>query len=240
MQIKSTSHPLVKELCLLRKSSKTRKELQSLLIEGKKLVYEVCAAGSEYTLFTTDIETLPKNIDMNKVIEISEAVCQKISNTKSPEGVFAKIPMPKERSLAGLSRILVLDGVSDPGNLGSLFRSALAFGFEGILLLVNCCDPWNDKALRASRGSSFHLPFQHGTLNELNLPLFGADIEGTAFKKISSPEKYALVLGNEGQGLSEEVKKECQLITIPMCKGVESLNVAAAGAILMNYFQEMQ
>ena len=239
MLIKSTTHPLVKELCQLQKSSKARKELQSLLIEGKKLAYEVCMAGGEYALFTTDPKSVPHDINPEKVIEISDAVCQKISGTRSPEGVFAKIPMPKKRSLVGLSKVLVLDGVSDPGNLGSLFRSALAFGFEGVLLLANCCDPWNDKALRASRGAALSLPFQHGAIEELDLPLFGADIGGTSVREISPPKKFALVLGNEGQGLSKDVKKSCELITIPMCKEVESLNVSAAGAILMHHFQEV-
>ena len=153
-------------------------------------------------------------------------VFRKITGQPSPEGVVAEFPLPKPSSLKGLDYVLVLDRVMDPGNMGMLLRSALALGFEGVLFLEGCVDPFNEKALAAARGALFRLPYCFGTLDDIDAPLLVADLEGAplAFQK-----RCALVLGNEAQGSQIEAPK----VSIPHKGEMESLNVAAAGSILM-------
>lgn len=227
--ITSLQNPLVKHLVKLRKNSDYRFDTESILVEGKKLVSE---CSGIITLISTDSLTPGATI-------VSPEVFAKISGMKSPEGVAAEVKMPKAAEWKKLERLLVLDGISDPGNLGTLFRTALALGWQGVFLLNNCCDVYNDKALTAARGASLRLPFRKGSWDELNqllqqfkLTPFVADLEGESVDKIKSMESVVLILGNEAHGPSEETLKRCKPITIPI-NGIESLNVAIAGGILM-------
>lgn len=142
-----------------------------------------------------------------------------------------------------LRRLLVLEGIQDPGNLGTLLRTATALGWDGAFLLPGCCDPFNDKALRASRGASFRLPWATGTWGDLervvatrSLVCIAAEPDDRSGAK-DLPESLAsavcLVLGAEGQGLSHEALSRCVPVAIPMPGQMESLNVAIAGSILM-------
>lgn len=158
-------------------------------------------------------------------------------------------------------RILVLDAIQDPGNLGTLLRTAAAFAWEGVFLLHGCCDPFNDKALRASRGAGFRVPIGVGEWEHVRefavaneLKLYAGDPQpqpevGSAngssttanrdkddeleFPFVDDGQGLCLVLGSEGQGLSDRVMKDCVPIGIPMPGNFESLNVAVAGGILM-------
>jgi TrmH family RNA methyltransferase len=133
----------------------------------------------------------------------------------------------------------VLDGISDPGNLGNLLRTALALGWEGVYLTENTCDPFHEKALRAAKGATFCLALQEGTWEEFlsiskNYHTFLADMNGSPLqdKPLASPP-IALILSKESCGARMEAKKRFQTISIPMQKAMESLNVASAGAILL-------
>ncbi|PKI61452.1 hypothetical protein CRG98_018135 [Punica granatum] len=130
------------------------------------------------------------------------------------------------RWFPSLHRILVLDGIQDPGNLGTLLRSAVAFNWGGVFLLPGCCDPFNDKALRASRGASFQLPIVSGYWTHL-----------VSLKIEFGMRPLCLVLGSEGRGLSEKSESECELVSIPMTGKFESLNVSVAGGIFMFVLQ---
>lgn len=171
---------------------------------------------------------------------VSEALIKKITQLPSPEGIVAEFPLPKPSSLANKRRLLCVDRLADPGNLGTLLRSALAFGFEGIFLIEPSVDLFNDKTIRASRGACFLLPFCYGSVHELKAlidenaltPLI-ADLEGENFEKVGPLSAPLLILGNESHGPSEEVKNLGKKITIPLSTTVESLNVAIAGSILL-------
>uniref|UniRef100_A0A7C8ZPQ8 tRNA/rRNA methyltransferase SpoU type domain-containing protein n=1 Tax=Opuntia streptacantha TaxID=393608 RepID=A0A7C8ZPQ8_OPUST len=150
-----------------------------------------------------------------------------------------------------LHRILVLEGIQDPGNLGTLLRSALAFKWDGVFLLPGCCDPFNEKALRASRGAPFQLPIVSGNWTQLEalrdeakLKLLAGHPESSKktlpVSKLSqdlanslADTPLCLVLGTEGGGLSQKAKELSQLVSIPMSENFESLNVAVAGGIFM-------
>jgi len=210
MEITSLDNPLVKHFVKLRTQRSYREENNSLLVTSKKLVEELRCHST------------PKRI----LDEASEAVFKKITGQPSPEGIAAEFSMPPPSSLMGLDYVLVLDRVMDPGNMGMLLRSALALGFEGVLFLEGCCDPFNEKALSAARGALFHLPYRFGTLEDIDAPLLVADLEG---EPPSFQKRCALVLGNEAQGSDISAAK----VTIPHKGAMESLNVAAAGSILM-------
>lgn len=233
MALSSETNPYIKHLCKLVKDPHYRKLKQKVLIEGKQMIDELLPLLKGGTLLYTTLPpfVIPSSFEK---IEISKKISKKLSSLNEQE-LFLEVDLPKNPLPKTCQRLLVLDGVSDPGNLGTLLRTCLALGWEGVYFLPGCSDPFNDKALRASKGALFQLPFAQGTFEELealNFDLYGADLEGDLPETIISG-KMALILGNEGQGLSEKSKARCKKITLPMHPGVESLNVAAAGAILM-------
>lgn len=227
--ITSLQNPLVKHWVKLRKDGDYRHEMQTLLIEGKKQVAE---ANEIVALITTD-PSIP-----NATL-VSEEVFAKISGMKAPEGIAAEVKMPQAGLWTKLDRLLILDAISDPGNLGTLFRTALALGWDGIYLLPNCCDPFNDKALTSARGATLKIPFRQGGWEELevilkdyNITAFVADLEGVSLNAFNPPANIGLVLGNEAHGPTKDTLKRCIALTIPI-QSIESLNVAIAGGIMM-------
>jgi TrmH family RNA methyltransferase len=154
---------------------------------------------------------------------------------------LADLPLPEN-----LSRVLILDRVADPGNLGTLLRTALALGWDAALWIEGSADPHNPKAVRASRGAHFKLPIQKTSwkdvselLKKHSMVAYGADVEGISPESIKTSTNILLVLGNEGQGLSKEARSLCHLVSIAMKHDVESLNVAQAGAILMYVLKDL-
>ncbi|MDF2550408.1 MAG: hypothetical protein K0S07_1475 [Chlamydiales bacterium] len=233
--ITSLTHPLVKHLVRLKNDKKYRLSEQLVLLEGKKVIEEVAAKIAPKLLLTTN----PHLTSTATTYLVTPGILEKISNCQQPEDTLAVFPLPHfgERPLSGKKWLLALDRVRDPGNLGTLMRSALAFGWQGIFLLDGCCDPYNDKALRAARGASFFLPTQQGSFSDLQalaseekLPLLVADLDGSAPKE--QEEGLILLLGNESSGPIEEAKSTYSTVTIPM-GDIDSLNVAVAGSILM-------
>lgn len=177
--------------------------------------------------------------------EAGDALLRDLADTATPQGVLVVAETPRVELAAvrpgGASVVLVLDGVQDPGNLGTLARSAAAFGCDALACLPGTVDPWNPKSVRASAGALFRLPVVQTPLAELDewlarhgYLLAAADTGARAIASEPLPQRVALVLGNEGAGLSAEVAGRCERrISIPMKGGTESLNVAVAGAILL-------
>ena len=240
-EIKSLQHPSVKHLVKLRKEKGYRTDCQSLLIEGKKMVFE-CPIPLK-TLIIRGGTPIPEPLKAETILLVTQEILEKISGTKTPEPYLAEILFPTSSSLKGKTKLLALDGVSDPGNVGTLIRTALAFGFEGVFLTSGSADPFNDKALRASKGAALHLLIQMGTEEELltlidenQLTPYVTDSKGKMVPTFTSP--LILILGSEAHGPSATLKNRGTLISIPMNDQTESLNVAVAGGILMNKIQE--
>lgn len=238
-QVTSLQHPIVKHLVKLRKNSDYRHEHKSVLVEGIKFVNEICRTISPKTLLACDESLIPKKLKADSVIIVPEDILKKISGLLAPEGVLAEVPMPEMDKMSKKKYILALDGISDPGNMGTIIRTALALGWEGAYILEDSCDPFNEKALRAAKGATFRLPLALGDwsrlqeiIKENQLTPLAADLHG---EQISSQKSSGvlLVLSNEAHGLSETAKRICKRITIPMPGEMESLNVAVAGGILM-------
>jgi TrmH family RNA methyltransferase len=210
------------------------------LIVGENLVKELPLL----TIYA--VNSVPKGLKAEKSYLVTEAIMKKITGLEHPEGIAAEVKMPLEASFENIHRLLVLDGVSDPGNMGTLIRTALALGWEGAYIIENSCDPFNDKALRAAKGATFRLPLCFGNWDDLTqlisknkMTPFAADMDGIDIKKVNKSQRIALVLGNEARGISQEAEKLSTKVAIPMSGEMESLNVAIAGGILM-YCLEIQ
>jgi TrmH family RNA methyltransferase len=179
---------------------------------------------------------------------VSEAELASAADTESPQGVLAIGDVP-DRSLDALAprdgaRLVVLDGLQDPGNVGTILRTAAAFGFGGLVALPGTVDLWNAKVVRSAMGALFHMPTATADLESFgtflaryDVPLWAADAHGAPLDVASRPvpPRLALALGNEGAGLSPALRARADhLVAIPIASGVESLNVAVAAGILLH------
>lgn len=236
--ITSTTNNTIKMLIKL-KQKKYRDEWGYYLIEGEHLVIEALKAKQVECLIST------KPIDSNlPVILVSEEVMAKLAFTKSPQTIMAKCIINKNKDLIDGKRYLILDDLQDPGNIGTLIRTALAFSIDQVILSNKCVDLYNDKLLRSMQGANFHINCIYSDLNEL-IPLLkdrGVSIIGSALengvdiKTIKICEKMAYVVGNEGNGMNKEILAKCDQIGYIPIKTIESLNVAIAGSIMMYHF----
>ncbi|KAL0291180.1 UNVERIFIED_CONTAM: putative tRNA/rRNA methyltransferase YsgA [Sesamum angustifolium] len=251
--ITSTSNPFVKHCVKLRQSSSYRHFHGLVLVVGTTPIREIYNFHKAWSnrpiiecLFVLDNCRMPEEIDDKavRVVHVNLEVIRKISGVQSVDSV----------EVIAL-RILVLDGIQDPGNLGTLVRSATAFRWDGIFLLPGCCDPFNDKALRACRGACFQIPIISGnwrhieTLRqEFQLKMFAGHPAMTDdpnpvlrlskdFADSVADSPLCLVLGSEGAGLSDFSRNGCELVTIPMAGEFESLNVSVAGGIFLYMLQ---
>jgi TrmH family RNA methyltransferase len=235
--IASVHNPLVKHLVKLRESRKYRKEQLSVVISGCKLVKEIASDLKPKRVF---VESLADSLPGTENIQVTGQVLKKITGLISPEPIAAEFPLPLPTDLTQTFPLLVLDSIRDPGNLGTLARTALALGWQGIFFLPSCTDPFSDKVLRASRGALFRLPWQEGTWEELahlkkcaKLNAYIADVQGEALETCIPSMRTILLLSNEAKGIARPSDNFGTKITIPMKGAMESLNVAVAGAILM-------
>jgi TrmH family RNA methyltransferase len=240
--ITSLQHPLVKKLVRLRESRAARKEAGTLLIVGRTIVQEVARSFNIKTL----ISTTPLQLPAETLELASEEVLQKIIGHKTDDLVAAEVVVPAPHDLKHCPLVALLDGIADPGNVGTIFRTALALGWDGIFVIQGSADPYNDKALRASRGAPLRLPWREGSWSEaevlLEMPkrhVVIADTKGTALSQMSFSSPLLLVLGHETRGPSEQALSLGKPITIPMQKTMESLNVASAASILLYHIHEV-
>ena len=226
--ISSLTNKRVKELCLL-KTSKGRKSSGQFIVEGRHLVNEAKALGILLEVYTTD-SSLEGEL-------VSKEVMKKLCNTDSVVnqiGVCKKIVSNKIDD-----RVLILDGVQDPGNLGALMRSAKPFDFNTIFLGNGTVDPYNDKVIRSSQGAIFKLSILEGDVVDFIKSLNGYEIystnvvNGINVCEIKKAQKCALILGNEGNGVSDRVNSLGLKNLYIKISNTESLNVAVAGSILM-------
>lgn len=236
--ITSTNNNTIKTLIKL-KQKKYRNQFGYYLIEGEHLVNEALKANQVECIITT--KPLKSNLE---VIEVSEEVMAKLAFTKSPSNIMAKCKIDSNNELMMKKRYLILDDLQDPGNIGTLIRSALAFGIDQVILSKNCVDLYNDKLLRAMQGANFHISCIYGDLTEIidKLQANGVVVVGSALENgqdislIEKTEKMAFIVGNEGNGMNQNILDKCDYIGYIPIQTIESLNVAIAGSILMYHF----
>lgn len=223
------------------KDRKGRRESGCFLVEGRKMVEEALASAFDVeTVLVQEGMELPDGLTM-PVYELPAHVLAAVCDTKTPQGIAAVVRM-KEQSALG-KHIVVLDGVQDPGNVGTIIRTADAAGLDGVLLSTQCADVFSPKVLRATMGSIFRmnlrttddLPGELTKLREKGYSILSSQLDGTPFyEREKVAEQFALIIGNEGNGVSEQVQQTAtHRVRLPMRGGAESLNAAIAAAIMM-------
>jgi TrmH family RNA methyltransferase len=231
--IASLQHPQVIYWMQLRKERSQRIENTSLLISGEKLVRELSLQAPLRCLMT--LSDMPE-IPAKERYLVNRAILKKITGVENPDGYAAEIPLPPPSDLSNAKFLLILDQIADPGNLGTLLRTAHALRWEGVVATPGTVDLFNDKALRSAKGATFRLPYAIVPAEELiswKTSLYVADIKGQPISSTLFHSPRALVLSNEARGPSSWNQSVGQKIHIPMRKSAESLNVASAGAILL-------
>ncbi len=219
--ISSKQNPLVKRI-----REAIREHADEIVIEGPKAVADAIASG------WTPLHVLER--DVHVTAEVFDA----LSETRTSQGVIGLFERPRASAADILARrdtiAVALDGVQDPGNVGTIVRLAAAFDAAGVLLLPGSADPFGPKAIRSSAGAILHVPVAGITVAELlgaGVPLVATAMAGQV---IDPPAHNAvLVFGNEGAGVSQELLGRSTLLAIPMTSRVESLNVASSAAILL-------
>ncbi len=227
-KITSLQHSLVKHWVELRLERAHREKVGRVLICGEKMVEELP--------IEVLISVVPSDLPAKEKYLVSEAILKKITGLSQPDGFAAEIPLPEPQDLSDKQYLLILDQIADPGNLGSLLRTALALQWEGVIATPGTVDFFNDKALRAGKGAHFHLPFARLTMEEisrLRVHFYLADLKGEPLPGASFQAPLALILSSEAHGPGTWPSHLARKITIPMNKKVESLNVATSGAILL-------
>lgn len=240
--ISSLQHPIVKHLYKLKNDRDYRREFGYLVMTGDRVIHELNKYFKIKTLLIKKgTESQYQNLAASSIYSVTEEILKKIAGTIAPQNVLAEIKMPSLHSQIKYEPLLILDGVSDPGNTGTLLRSALAFDFKQVAFMPHSCDPYNEKALRSARGATFFLDLIEmnqdkiiDQLKELNLPLYRADINGQYLDQLAlSTQPCALILGHESHGVSNTFCKNSKTMTIRMNTLVDSLNVGVAGSVLM-------
>ncbi|RHS93305.1 TrmH family RNA methyltransferase [Erysipelatoclostridium sp. AM42-17] len=235
--ITSVNNKIIKDLMKL-KQKKYRQDYY--LVESKHLVDEAIKKGVADLI----ISTKPVETDMDS-IEVSKEVMEKLAFTKTPQSIMARCKKIENDEMIEGSRYLILDSLQDPGNVGTLIRTALAFGIDQVILSHQSVDIYNDKVLRSMQGAHFHLSCIYRDLKEI-IPLLqekGVTVVGSALENgkdihlLEKKEKMAFVLGNEGNGMSQEIIDICDVIGYIPIDTIESLNVAIAGSIMMYHFK---
>jgi TrmH family RNA methyltransferase len=223
------------------KDRKGRRESGCFLVEGRKMVEEALASAFDVeAVLVQEGVSFPDGLTM-PVYELPAHVLAAVCDTKTPQGIAAVVRM-KEQSALG-KHIVVLDGVQDPGNVGTIIRTADAAGLDGVLLSNQCADVFSPKVLRATMGSIFRmnlrttddLPGELTKLREKGYSILSSQLDGTPFyEREKVAERFALIIGNEGNGVSEQVQQTAtHQVRLPMRGGAESLNAAIAAAIMM-------
>lgn len=242
-EIQSLQNNIIKETLKL-KEKKMRNIANKFIVEGYHLVNEAYHHGLLRAIFSTKIEDL--NIyNVKDCYLVNDAIIKKLSSTINPQGIIGVVQKPSysEIDLTKDSlKLVLLDDINDPGNLGSIVRTSAALGYDGIYMSNETVDIFNEKALRATQGAIFKIPCFYLDLKEIVLKLkqnkivcLGTTLDSSIYlDEVQEIKKYAVTFGNEARGMKEELKQLMnQNIKIKMNNEVESLNVLAASSIIM-------
>ncbi|MBM7644770.1 TrmH family RNA methyltransferase [Scopulibacillus daqui] len=229
---------------------KWRDEYGLYLIEGLHLLEEALKVPSRVQAVIYDEHFQKENVNITAEVEeysVPHQLFQELSQTESPQGVIAVCKMPDQRvDITERGRYLLLDSIQDPGNLGTIIRTADACGLDGIFLGKGCADLYNEKTLRAAQGSHFHLPSAAVDLTDVikqmkekSIQVYGTALNGQELSYTPrAVQAFALLMGNEGNGVSEDLLSLTDVnVKIPIYGNAESLNVAVASGILMYWLR---
>ena len=246
-KITSAKNPRVQRLRDL-KSARVRREEKRILVEGEVMIREALSCGLRLEDAAADegCAAFARELEARglPVVQVNRSLLESICETRTPQGVCAAFEAPRPLAVAELpERIVALDGVQDPGNVGTIWRTADAAGFQALLLGAGSADPLSPKVQRAAMGSGFRVPFCAApelaealtALRKRGYRVFASDLSGADFyARPDAGEKFVLVIGNEARGISDAVREaaDCR-VKLPMRGGAESLNAAVAAGIMM-------
>lgn len=249
--ITSSQNSLFKHAKML-KTRKYREESGSFLIEGRKFFKEAVGSGAQIeNIFVSDSFMNSKHSAFDGIPEqnayvISDKLMNELSDTETPQGIAAVVKCMRyslESVLGGANLFIITESIQDPGNMGTIIRTADAAGFSGVFVLKGCVDIYNPKVLRSTMGSVFHIPIIEidtlpeiaETLKNAGVAVFAADISGSIdYYDASLTNNAAVIIGNEARGITEEAKKLSDaLVRIPMPGRAESLNASVAASLIM-------
>lgn len=248
--ITSTSNPQVKRLLQLQKKSKAREEENVFVVEGIRMFSEVPVERVEKVYISETLYNKEKhdlNLGKFSVEILTDNVFSHVSDTKTPQGILCVVKQKKQelQTLLNLENphFMVLDNLQDPGNLGTIVRTAEGAGVDAVFMSKDCVDIYNPKTIRSTMGSIYRMPFLYvedvlefmELLKKNGITTYAAHLEG---KHTYDEEDYksgtAILIGNEGNGLRPEISGKADVwVRIPMAGKVESLNAAIAASILM-------
>jgi TrmH family RNA methyltransferase len=241
--IKSLQNDQIKNFAKL-KEKKYRDETGLFIVEGDHLVRMAYEAKCLITLLVAeeDLEHYLDIIDEDNTIIVTESIINKLSFTKTPQNVIG-IAKQNTADKKDASKVLVLDTLQDPGNVGTLIRSALAFDYDKVYVSESTVDVYNEKVVRASQGAIFKINIVKKELNqiyrmlkidEFQIIVTSLTNNSVFLKDLKRKSKFAIVLGNEGNGVSEvSLNNATDVVKINMSDKIDSLNVAVAGSIVM-------
>lgn len=249
--ITSATNPRIKHVIQLVKSAKLRREEGVYVVEGIKMCLEAPFMDVMEIYASESFMAEHKDVFARYQPEIvSDQIFKKMSDTMTPQGILCVVKQAEndcesllENHKSGNLRLLVLEGVQDPGNLGTMIRTAEGAGFDAIIADANTVNVYNPKVIRSTMGSIFRVPVIYTDdlknvltmLQSSGITLYAAHLKGDSFyNKTAFENRRAILIGNEANGLSDEVSKMADvLVKIPMQGQVESLNAAVAAALLM-------
>ena len=248
--ISSTSNVRIKNITKLKKNARERRKQGCFLVEGPRMFFEIPREDILECYMTKEFEEkFQDRLSGYRWEQISENVSRGLSDTQTPQGVFALVRM-KEKKEEELMKgqgekppcLLLLEHIQDPGNLGTMFRSAEAAGITGIIMDAATVDPYNPKAIRSTMGAVFRVPFvvvedirqTERMLKKRRVAVYAAHLGGDVIYSHDYRQACAFLIGNEGNGLTQEAADLAdRKIRIPMEGQVESLNASMAATIIL-------
>lgn len=246
MLITSLHNERVKLARALQTQAKARRREGRIALEGARLVCDACQRGCrpDFVLFdpaAADEAALAAVRALgSEPLPASAEVMRHISATQQPQGIVGVFPLPRPALPAALTRLLLLDGLRDPGNLGTILRTAAAAGVQAVILSPDCADPYNPKALRAGMGAHFRIPVVERNWPDIaavcaGLTVYLADARGDVrYDRADWSRPWALIIGGEAHGAGAAAAGiASRRVSIPMAAETESLNAAAAAAVLL-------
>lgn len=244
--ISSTQNKRIRYVKSLQNKARLRRSERRLILEGDRLITDALQRGgiADLVLYS------PKNADYQLIARLQDSKCTLlpvsqdvlgyVSDTQQPPGMLGVFHIPRPPIPQSAERVLILDSLREPGNVGTVLRTAAAAGVDLVILAPDCVDPYNSKVLRAGMGAHFRLALVEATWNEissfcrdLTVCAATADAEAT-YTEVDWRDAWALIVGNEARGLSPQARGLAQRqISISISERVESLNVASAAAVIL-------
>jgi len=244
--ITSTQNNRIKLAKSLQERARARRKEKKFVLEGTRLINDALSAGQTphfiiYEPDTADYELIAvlqsRNIEL---LPVSKPIMNHISDTQQPQGVAGVFTLPYPPMPEKANRVLILDAVTEPGNMGTILRTAAAAGVQLVVLAPGCVDPYNPKVLRGGMGAHFRVPIVESGWSGIemfcqNMNIYAAAGEAEAsYDTVNWRDDWALIVGSEAHGISDDARKTTLTeILIPMAADTESLNVAVAAGIIL-------